>query len=234
LLSCGSFNPPHIGHMNMFYLAKRHLEEHFNCRISEGIISPVSDGFGKVDLAPASHRFRMSELAATSASSNDFRIRADNWECSKPEWTRTLCVLKHHQAELETKYSEQGQNFQLSFLCGADVLCSFTRTLPSGEKLWSKVHLSELIEHFGVVVVNRNLPLEIIEMSKNALQAELNISKEKLDQHVIIIDDSDEDSMTKKLSSTQIRKAFHENQYIQGLTDDAVIDYIIRNGLYRR
>ena len=70
----------------MFSLAKKYMEDVYDSNVIEGIISPVADTFGKSDLVSAEHRLRMSELAA---SSNDFLIRADGWECSKVEWTRT-------------------------------------------------------------------------------------------------------------------------------------------------
>ena len=179
------------------------------------------------------------------------RIRADAWECNKSEWTRTLCVLKHHQLELEKKYIGNGRSFQLSLLCGADVISSFTRTLPSGfgigncfpdfkfkylmlqnsgEKLWSPAHLCEIIERFGIIVINRDLPLATVKAYKKNLETELDIAQEKLDNNIIII--SEESSTTRMLSSTQIREALRKNLHIRNLVDDQVIDYICQNNLY--
>ena len=118
------------------------MQDVYDSNVIEGIISPVADTFGKSDLVSAEHRLRMSELAA---SSNDFLIRADGWECSKVEWTRTgeiscrinikfyrehlVSVLRHHHTELKRRHATE---LRLIFLCGADVFQSWTRILPNG------------------------------------------------------------------------------------------------------
>ncbi|VDO68721.1 unnamed protein product [Heligmosomoides polygyrus] len=60
LLACGSFNPPTLMHMRMMEVARDHLEQHLNCTVLEGLMSPVADTFNKPNLAPAHHRLAMS------------------------------------------------------------------------------------------------------------------------------------------------------------------------------
>lgn len=108
-------------------------------RVVEGILSPVADAFGKATLIPAAHRLRMCELGAARFD----WIRVDGAECARDYWTKTLAMLKYHQAELnaraelEAKATEQEQQQpppRLMMLCGADIVASFTKLLVDGRK----------------------------------------------------------------------------------------------------
>jgi len=226
-LACGSFNPPHAGHLKMFSLAKKFIESKFTCRVVEGILSPVADTFGKLNLAPAIHRLQMSKLAAESF--DEFPLQADGWECAKPEWTRTVCVLRHHEEELRKRYSD----FKLVFLCGVDTFHSWLRVLPSGERLWSNQHLKEIIEDYGVMVINRDFSPEMIRKIREDLLTELNIRTEIFDNNVLVVEEVD--LRTNELSSTQIRETLqgHDTSLLNGLLPSSVIDYISSHSLYK-
>lgn len=109
--------------------------------VVEGILSPVADAFGKAALIPAAHRLHMCELGAARFD----WLRADGTECARDYWTKTLAMLKHHQAELtaraETTAAAVGEEQEctapsppprLMMLCGADVIASFTKLLVDG------------------------------------------------------------------------------------------------------
>lgn len=68
----------------------------------------------------------MSELAVKSST----WIRADQWECTQKQWTRTLLVLVHFKQVLDRKYNDT--RLRLLLLCGGDVVDSFKRITPSG------------------------------------------------------------------------------------------------------
>ena len=109
-----------------------------------GLIYPVHDGYGKKDLAAASHRLAMVNLALQDTD----WIKLSDWECSQNGHSRTLMVLKHHQSQIDAvvnnkindNISEQivswlpnnfnnllynTQKVQVKLLCGADLLESF-------------------------------------------------------------------------------------------------------------
>lgn len=56
----------------------------------EGIISPVSDSYGKEGLVAAKHRIAMVRLAVETSD----WIRVDPWESEQNQWTETLIVLR--------------------------------------------------------------------------------------------------------------------------------------------
>lgn len=58
-----------------------------------GIMSPVSDAYGKAGLAPWQQRVAMCEAAAAGHP----HVVCDAWEACQPEYTRTLVVLRHIQ-----------------------------------------------------------------------------------------------------------------------------------------
>ncbi|XP_034295346.1 retinol-binding protein 2-like isoform X3 [Pantherophis guttatus] len=96
LLACGSFNPITNMHMRLFELARDHLHQTGKYHVIEGIISPVSDNYGKQGLVAAKHRIAMVRLAVETSD----WIRVDPWESEQSQWTETLIVLRHHFKEL--------------------------------------------------------------------------------------------------------------------------------------
>ncbi|XP_061492736.1 nicotinamide/nicotinic acid mononucleotide adenylyltransferase 3 isoform X4 [Rhineura floridana] len=96
LLACGSFNPITNMHMRLFEVARDHLHQTGKYRVIGGIISPVSDDYGKQGLVEARHRIAMAQLALETSD----WIRVDRWESEQRQWSETVIVLRHHYKEL--------------------------------------------------------------------------------------------------------------------------------------
>ena len=218
LIACGSFNPPTYMHLRMFECARDLLEKKYGCNVVEGIISPVSDHFPKAGLLPAKHRLRMIELAIRNSN----WIRLDDWECLQSTWTRTIAVLKHFKMIL-TRKNGGSADTRLMLLCGGDVVDSFTKFTSSGSHLWEPSDVAEIIRDFGLVVIFRHDSEPLVTLKKLAL------AKQLLDNVYIFNDDV----LPNNISSTRLRAAIKNGLSIKYCTDDAVIDYISANGLYK-
>lgn len=59
-------------------------------QVIEGIMSPVSDNYGKKGLVSARHRVAMAKLALETSD----WIRVDPWESEQDTWTETVKVLR--------------------------------------------------------------------------------------------------------------------------------------------
>lgn len=59
-------------------------------QVIEGIMSPVSDNYGKKGLVSARHRIAMAKLALETSD----WIRVDPWESEQETWTETVKVLR--------------------------------------------------------------------------------------------------------------------------------------------
>lgn len=55
-----------------------------------GIVSPVSDGYGKQGLVLAKHRIAMAKLALQSSD----WVTVDEWESQQPDWMETVVTLR--------------------------------------------------------------------------------------------------------------------------------------------
>lgn len=56
-----------------------------------GIVSPVSDSYGKQGLVLAKHRVAMAELALQSSN----WVTVDEWESQQPDWTETVVTMRY-------------------------------------------------------------------------------------------------------------------------------------------
>lgn len=56
LVACGSFSPITFLHLRMFAMAADYVRMNTDFEVVGGYLSPVSDAYKKVGLAPASHR----------------------------------------------------------------------------------------------------------------------------------------------------------------------------------
>ncbi|XP_064848487.1 nicotinamide/nicotinic acid mononucleotide adenylyltransferase 3 isoform X3 [Oncorhynchus masou masou] len=90
LLACGSFNPITNQHMRLFELARDHLHQTGQFQVVGGIVSPVSDGYGKQGLVLAKHRIAMARLALQSSD----WVSVDDWESQQPDWTETVVTMR--------------------------------------------------------------------------------------------------------------------------------------------
>ncbi|XP_029473262.1 nicotinamide/nicotinic acid mononucleotide adenylyltransferase 3 [Rhinatrema bivittatum] len=234
LLACGSFNPITNMHLRLFELARDYLHQTGRYQIIEGIISPVSDTYGKKGLASAKHRVAMAQLALETSD----WIRVDPWESDQDGWTETVKVLRHHYEELlqslQLKKESTRNNCskemvangslspqhtvvpELKLLCGADVLETF-RT----PNLWKEEHIKEVVEKFGLVCISRvgHDPLQIIYESDllNRYQHNIHLIREWIQN---------------EKSSTHIRRALRRGQSVKYLVPDSVIHYIQQHNIY--
>uniref|UniRef100_A0A8P4G151 Nicotinamide nucleotide adenylyltransferase 3 n=1 Tax=Dicentrarchus labrax TaxID=13489 RepID=A0A8P4G151_DICLA len=90
LLACGSFNPITNQHMRLFELARDHMHSTGQYQVVGGIVSPVSDGYGKQGLVLAKHRIAMAKLALQSSN----WVTVDEWESKQPDWTETVVTMR--------------------------------------------------------------------------------------------------------------------------------------------
>ncbi|XP_048845310.1 nicotinamide/nicotinic acid mononucleotide adenylyltransferase 3 [Brienomyrus brachyistius] len=225
LLACGSFNPITNQHMRLFELARDHMHHTGRFRVVGGIVSPVSDSYGKRGLVPAHHRVAMARLALHSSD----WVTVDDWESRQPDWTETIVTLRHHlqkllgqqpsAADLQMPHSSlegSSEPPQLKLLCGADFLDTFR--VPG---LWREEHVEELVGHFGLVCVSRG-----------DLQADRAVHEsDTLFQHrhnIFLV----REWVRNETSATEIRRALRRGLSVKYLLPDAVIEYVQEHQLY--
>ncbi|KAM6442986.1 nicotinamide/nicotinic acid mononucleotide adenylyltransferase 3 isoform 1-T19 [Liasis olivaceus] len=234
LLACGSFNPITNMHMRLFELARDHLHQTGKYHVVEGIISPVSDNYGKQGLVAAKHRIAMVQLAVETSD----WIRVDPWESEQSRWTETLIVLRHHYKELLKSHNNRklpGENTwrkeeaaessvgssvtvvpELKLLCGADVLKTFQTP-----NLWKKEHIIEIVERFGLICISRAGH----DPSQYIANSEL-LSKRQHNIHLV------KEWVQNEISATSIRHALRKGQSVKYLVPDSVISYIKQHNIY--
>lgn len=231
LLACGSFNPPTKAHLRMCQLAREYVEKQLHCEVIECILSPVSDNFGKPDLISAKHRLKMVELAVENFNF----IRADSYECTLTKWTKTINVLKYHKIELAKKYPTKTLNLML--LCGGDLIDAFVHkaTRPGflsflnlmfcflGQPVWDRQDVIEIIQDFGLVVIDR-LGAKTFESLEK-----LNLSDE-IKKNILFVTNFEKED----LSSTKVRNCIRGNLPFRHLTFENVADYIQEHKLYSK
>ncbi|XP_062970270.1 nicotinamide/nicotinic acid mononucleotide adenylyltransferase 3 isoform X2 [Cynocephalus volans] len=106
LLACGSFNPITNMHLRLFEVARDHLHQTGRYQVTEGIISPVNDNYGKKDLAASHHRVAMARLALQTSD----WIRVDPWESEQTQWMETVKVLRGSELKLRKKVAAARDN----------------------------------------------------------------------------------------------------------------------------
>ncbi|XP_058846364.1 nicotinamide/nicotinic acid mononucleotide adenylyltransferase 3 isoform X1 [Acipenser ruthenus] len=242
LLACGSFNPITHQHMRLFELARDHLHQTgcycqlLYCRrykVIEGIVSPVSDEYGKKGLVSATHRVAMSRLALETSN----WIGVDPWESKQQHWSETVEVLRHHYNRLlnpdhlkgsvqDTRVNKTGQDKQdmnsypgspqLKLLCGADFLETFK--IP---KLWREEHIVEVVGKFGLVCVSRGLT-----DTHRFIHESDTLTRHRHNIHLV------REWIQNEISATEIRRALRRGQSVRYLLPDSVIEYIKQHDLY--
>ena len=189
--------------------------DHFNTHndsiysVVGGILSPVSNAYGKASLISAEDRIEMCKLACED---HPF-ITVESWEALKSEWTPTLDVLKHFKEELEKLYP----SIKVMLIAGSDLVEGFKH-----EHIWKPENLQELIKDYGLVVIERssiNLTAEIF-YSDLLYPLRDNI-------HII------PQTVQSELSSSKLRLLIKRKLSIKYLTVDSVIEYIKTKNLYQ-
>ncbi|KAJ8389585.1 hypothetical protein AAFF_G00118220 [Aldrovandia affinis] len=220
LLACGSFNPITHQHMRLFELARDHMHQTGQFQVVGGIVSPVSDVYGKQGLAPALHRVAMARLALR----NSDWVSVDDWESKQPDWTETVITMRHHYSQIlkqDQKTWPKGATPpagtpQLKLLCGADFLHAFQ--VPG---LWKADHVTEVVGRFGLVCVSRGSlqPDRAVHQSDALSRHSSNIFLVREWVH-------------NEISATEVRRALRRGLSVKYLLPDPVIDYIREHDLY--
>lgn len=227
LLACGSFNPITNQHMRLFELARDHMHSTGKYQVVGGIVSPVSDGYGKQGLVPAKHRIAMAKLALQSSK----WVTVDEWESQQPDWTETVITMRYHYGRIlkdfeqstETHMESNGNTTplsspcpQLKLLCGADFLDTFK--IPG---LWLDDHVEEVAGRFGLVCVSRG-----------GLQPERAVHESdtlsRHSQNIFLV----KEWVRNETSATEVRRALRRGLSVKYLIPDSVIEYIHQHNLY--
>ncbi|GMT36454.1 hypothetical protein PFISCL1PPCAC_27751, partial [Pristionchus fissidentatus] len=216
ILACGSYNPPTYAHLRMMEIAKEHLQSlPIPYSVVEGVFSPVSSAYVHKGLAADEHRIAMLEKATASSG----WMRVDDWETKRGEWTRTREVLTHHLSQARLRWKDN--TLSCFLICGGDLVDSFKRVLPDGKKLWAEEDIRAIVEQFGIVVLKR----EGSDPASTLHSLGLSSSR------CFTINDS---TFPNAVSSTLLREAIGEGRSIRYCTQDGVVDYIEKHGLYRK
>jgi len=110
--------------------------------VVKGIISPVSDHYGKKDLVAAEHRLEMCKLAVSTSK----WITTDDWECSQDSHTLTVNVLE--QFARRPQYAD----CQIYYLVGTDLAATF-----ADQTIWDPKHVQMLTSGpFKTIVIERH------------------------------------------------------------------------------
>ncbi|XP_069013153.1 nicotinamide/nicotinic acid mononucleotide adenylyltransferase 3 [Embiotoca jacksoni] len=224
LLACGSFNPITNQHMRLFELARDYMHSTGQYRVVGGIVSPVSDGYGKQGLVLAKHRIAMAKLALQSSN----WVTVDEWETQQPDWTETVVTMRYHYERFLKEYEQSTETHSgaggnttsppphLKLLCGADFLDTFK--IPG---LWQDDHVEELVGHFGLVCVSRG-----------RLQPERAVHEsDMLSRHgrnIFLL----REWVMNEVSATEVRRALRRGLSVKYLIPDSVIEYIHQHNLY--
>ena len=144
LIAAGSYSPITNAHLKLFTDAFEYAKN-TEFEVIGGYLSPVSDSYKKKDLATATHRIKMCELAAEKID----WLMVDPWEALKEEYTMTADVLDHFDHEINA-----GQllpvRAHVVLLAGADLLQ--TMALPD---VWSRADLDRILGQYGMFVEER-------------------------------------------------------------------------------
>ncbi|KOX80677.1 Nicotinamide mononucleotide adenylyltransferase 1 [Melipona quadrifasciata] len=236
LMSCGSYNPPTNMHLRMFEIARDHLHRMGTHVVVGGVISPVHDAYAKKDLAAATHRCAMLRLALQN---NDW-IYLSTWETRQNGWTKTRITLQYHQNLLNSvlfdsnnvkhnvsiedlewipenvRNSPDRTPIQIKLLCGADLLESF-----GIYDLWAEEDIDAIVGEHGLVVITR----EGSNPNKFIYDSDI-LSKYMHNIYIVT------EWIPNEVSSTRIRRAFKRGESVRYLLQDAVIDYVYKQGIY--
>ncbi|PBC25949.1 Nicotinamide mononucleotide adenylyltransferase [Apis cerana cerana] len=217
-------------------IARDHLHRMGTHIVVGGVISPVHDAYAKKELASATHRCAMLRLALQN---NDW-IRLSTWEIKQNGWSRTRITLQYHQNLLNSmvfdsnnikhnipiedlewipeniKNSSDRTPIQIKLLCGADLLESF-----GIYDLWMDEDIDAIVGEHGLVVITR----EGSNPNKFIYDSDI-LSKHMHNIHIVT------EWIPNEVSSSKIRRALKRGESVRYLLQDAVIDYVYKQGIY--
>lgn len=127
LLTTGSLNPIHLGHVDIMESAKIEIEKTYkNIKVIGGFMSPSHDGylsgkFGRNKFIPSKHRIKMVKMATNDSN----WITYDEWECKQDYFidfpsVSSRCIKKLRRIYIEKyKYIKSGK-LEIFYCCGLD------------------------------------------------------------------------------------------------------------------
>lgn len=196
----GTFNPPHIGHA---IIARTVLE---SGHVDEVWIMPAKQNPLKEKLQTSNHD--RGEMVKRMVAEMEGGIYYSSFELDQEEEE-----LSYSYTTLQ-KLSAKFPQHQFRWIVGADCLYHLEKEPLRGWK-----NGKELVEEFGIIVLNRKLTDSIIGDYRCA---------EK--QNIFYIPNSPEID----ISSTEIRKRVQEGKSIKYLVPECVEEYIEQNKLYEQ
>ena len=199
LVSTGSFNPVHKGHLQNIDLASKFLSEKCNIDVLVAYISPSSDIYVSHklgdELIPFDHRYEMVKLACDAHNSQEdaVPIIIDKWEGTQPFFVPFPVVRQRFQDEIEKDFPDE--NLLVLYVAGAD---QFNKCRLYRSKYY--VGISRIgYEIRGNTIVERN---------------------------IYVCNDKEYEKHYSDISSTAIRDARSNRESIENLTYQSVIDYL--------
>ncbi|KAK4155715.1 hypothetical protein C8A00DRAFT_13299 [Chaetomidium leptoderma] len=222
LVACGSFSPITFLHLRMFEMAGDFVRFNTEFEVCAGYLSPVSDAYKKVGLAPGFHRVNMCSQAIEQSS----WLMVDPYETvncdenGQPQYVPTAKVLRHFDHEINTVLGGiegtdgQMRKARIALLAGADLVMSM------GEPgLWAPKDLDTILGSYGAFIVERS-GTDVDEALASLRQYEHNIW---VISQVIQND----------ISSTKVRLFLKKDLSVRYLIPDPVVEYIEEHGLFR-
>ncbi|CAG8456463.1 10693_t:CDS:2 [Acaulospora colombiana] len=222
LITTGSMNPIHLQHVNMFTIAKRHLETTLQDHIVvAGYISPSQDKYVKSKLIPEEtiledYRIEMAKLATQNSS----WIDVDTWESKiSPKHfidyyqvVQRLATFLNENEQVEQKLSGKNK-IKVMYLCGSD------HVIRTGAK--------KLNEH-GLVIVQRKSGDKWMSECEKKLVSVYNYSLKDLKDFVFFVENQNDT----EVSSTKIRKLLLDGKSEwEKLCDARVVKYMKTHGI---
>jgi nicotinamide mononucleotide adenylyltransferase len=208
LLLCGALNPPTLAHLRALEEAKIALQSQ-HLQVVRGILSPVHQQYGKPGLLPNCTRL---ELCRAAVQDSDW-IQVSDWECSQPQYSRTVTVLHTLREQLRTEFGDP--SLALHLVCGADLLESLNSSA------WSAEDCTTLLTEYRVVCLSRagSTELErVLELPRIALYASLVVQVHPL--------------VPSFTSSSAVRTLLAQGHSVQYLVPQPVLHLIHATRLY--
>ncbi|KAK0743227.1 hypothetical protein B0T18DRAFT_439221 [Schizothecium vesticola] len=222
LVACGSFSPITYLHLRMFEMASDFVRFNTEFEVCAGYLSPVSDAYQKVGLAPGGHRVAMCSRAVEPSP----WLMVDPFETvacdanGAPRYVPTAQVLRHFDHEINTVLGGiEGpdgvkRKARIALLAGADLVMSM------GEPgLWSPADLDVILGQYGAFIIER-MGTDVDEALASLRQYEANIW---VISQVIQND----------ISSTKVRLFLKKDLSVRYLIPDPVVEYIEEHGLFQ-
>jgi len=241
-------------HLRMCELARDYLQKTNRFRVVAGILSPVSDHYGKEGLESAHHRYAMVSRALASPNPNGAAswLMVDDWESRQEKWTPTRQVLDHYQAVLKKALEQQADPppskkhkpdcAALGFLAERTLAISKLHGVQQMESGRWNIRLvcgSDVLLSFGrpgvwleddMRAICRDYGLNVIGRpgydAANFVYENDLINSYQHNIHLVT------EWSVNEISSTKVRRALRRNESVRYLVPDATLEYIRQQGLY--